>query len=354
MKGLFVEELKNGEVVDAIFLVRDKMLSATKDGRPYIRLNLIDRTGKVEARVWERQGQDNRIEETFKGLSKNAFVRVRGRVETFKETLQINVETIETVDPGGVDAADFVPKGTKNPDDLVRDLTKIAASLADPHLRRLINAFLKDGDFMARFVRAPAAKKLHQAYLGGLIEHTHNIVRMALDVSRYYPQVNGDLLVTGSFLHDIGKIHELDYSRAFDYSDKGRLVGHLFIGARMVDQKIAGIGDFPDELKDLVLHMVLSHHGAHEYGAPVLPATPEAVILYQLDDLDAKVWGFLAEIARSESLEGNWTAFSNVYNRFIYKGDTFVGMGEQEPDRRERKKKDAAAKRLMLGLFDDE
>jgi len=354
MGKVFVEELKNGQDVDSIFLVRDKGLAATKDGRPYIKIALIDRTGKVEARMWDRQAEGRDIEGTFMGFNQNDFVRVTGRVESFKDTLQINVESITPATGRDIDIADFVPKGDKNPDEIVRDLTRVFASFKNPFLKRLGNAFLKDARFMERFTRAPAAKKLHQAYIGGLLEHTHNIVKMALDVAHYYPQLNGELLVIGAFLHDIGKIEELDYERAFDYADRGRFLGHLFIGARMVDEKIAAIEKFPEDLKNMVLHMILSHHGQHEYGAPVLPATLEAVVLFQLDDLDAKVWGFTGEQVRSEALPGNWTAFSNVYRRFIYKGDTYIGTDEDEAEKRERKQREGIDKKLILNLFDEQ
>lgn len=354
MSKAFVEELKNGQVVDSVFLVRDKALAVTKDGRPFIKLALIDRTGKVEARMWDRQGEERSIERTFESFKQNDFVRVAGRVESFKEVLQINVEAIAPMSADEIDIADFVPTGEKNPDEIVRDLTRIFASFKNPFIKRLGNAFLKDGPFMERFTRAPAAKKLHQAYLGGLLEHTHNLVKMALDVSRHYPQLNGELLVIGAFLHDIGKTEELDYRRAFDYSDRGRFLGHLFIGAKMTDEKIAAIESFPEDLKNMILHLILSHHGLHEYGAPVLPVTIEAVVLFQLDDLDAKVWGFTGEQARSESLPGNWTAFSNVYQRFIYKGDTYIGTEEDEAEKRERKKRERSDKKLILSLFDDQ
>ncbi len=354
MSKIFVEELKNGQGIDSVFLVRDKALSVTKDGRPYIRVALMDRTGKVEGRMWDRQGDEKGVERTFEGFNQNDFVRVTGRIESFKDALQINVESIVPAPAHDIDIADFVPKGEKNPEEVVRDLTKIVASLKNPFLKRLANSFLKDGRFMERFTRAPAAKKLHQAYLGGLLEHTENLVRMSLDIAKYYPQLNGELLVIGALLHDIGKIYEFDYERAFDYSDQGRLLGHLYIGARLVDEKIAAIESFPEDLRNMVLHLILSHHGRHEYGAPVLPATIEAVVLFQLDDLDAKVWGFTGEQLRSEALPGNWTSFSNVYQRFIYKGDTYLGMGEDEAEVRERKKRKRADQKLMLGLFDDQ
>jgi 3'-5' exoribonuclease len=354
MSKVFVEDLKNGQNVDSVFLVRDKGLAVTKDGRPYIKLALIDRTGKVEARMWDRQAEERTIERTFEGFRQNDFVRVTGRIESFKDSLQINVESITAIPPRDIDITDFVPSGDKNPEEIVRDLTRIVASLKNPFLKRLGNAFLKDTRFMERFTKAPAAKKLHQAYIGGLLEHTYNLVRMALDVSRYYPHLNGGILVIGALLHDIGKIEELDYERAFDYSDRGRFLGHLFIGAKMTDEKIAAIESFPEDLKNMVLHMILSHHGQHEYGAPMLPVTLEAIVLFQLDDLDAKVWGFTGEQARSETLPGNWTAFSNVYGRFIYKGDTYIGTEEDEAEKGERKKRERIDKKLILSLFDDQ
>ncbi len=350
MKKVFVEELSAGMQVDSVFLVRDKNLATTKNGNPFLNLNLIDRTGKIAAKVWEKRDDPGYVERASESFGKNDFVRVSGRVDTYMENIQLIVESIGLVVTGDVTLSDFIPTGDRNPEEMVKELMKINEDIKNPYIKKLLSAFLTDGDFMRKFKQAPAAKKLHQAYLGGLMEHTLNLVKMAEAMSEHYPHVNRDLLLCGTILHDIGKMEELDYERSFDYSDRGRLLGHIFIGARMVSEKIRGIEGFPPRLADLILHMILSHHGEFEHGSPVLPAIPEAIILHHVDNMDAKVWGFMGEVERSSDLDGNWTKYSNVYERFIYKGDTFLGFGGDEGEKEKKKKR----KKLSLSLFDDE
>ena len=351
MKKVFVDELNVGIQVDSIFLVRDKKLGTTKNGRPYLDLNLIDKTGKVAAKVWEKREDQSYVERVYESFGKNDFVRVSGRVESYRENNQLNVDRIEVVDAKDVELEDFLPTGERNPDEMVKEFLKINSGIVNPHIKKLIASFFKDNDFMSKFMTAPAAKKLHQAYLGGLMEHTLNLVNMAIALADYYPFVNRDLLICGALLHDIGKMEELDYVRSFDYSDTGRLLGHIFIGAEMVKEKIDKIDDFPKTLSDMILHMILSHHGERQFGSPVLPAIPEAIILHQIDNMDAKVWGFLGEMDRSIDVEGNWTKYSKVYERFIYKGDTFFGFEKSGSSGR---KGEGKKKRSALSLFDDD
>lgn len=349
MKKTFVDELSAGMQVDSVFLVRDKNLATTKTGNPFLNLNLIDRTGKIAAKVWEKRDEPGYVERVNGDFGKNDFVRVSGRIDTYMDNIQLIVESIGPVKDGDVELSDFIPTGERNPDEMVKELIKITGEMKNPYIKRLLTSFLKDGDFMAKFKKAPAAKKLHQAYLGGLMEHTLSLVKMAAAVADHYPQVNRDLLICGTILHDIGKMEELDYERSFDYSDSGRLLGHIFIGARMVRDRIGEIDGFPERLSDLILHMILSHHGDFQFGSPVLPAIPEAIILHHVDNMDAKVWGFMGEMERSSELEGNWTKYSNVYDRFIYKGDTFLGFGDDEAEKEKKRRK-----KVSLSLFDDE
>ncbi|MBN1572338.1 MAG: HD domain-containing protein [Deltaproteobacteria bacterium] len=349
MKKVFVDELSAGIQVDSVFLVRDKNLATTKNGNPFLNLNLIDRTGKIAAKVWERRDDPGYVERINGDFGKNDFVRVSGRVETYMENIQLIVDSIGQVAAGDVELSDFIPTGDRNPDEMVRELMKIGEKIRNPYIKRLLSAFFTDNDFMRKFKQAPAAKKLHQAYLGGLLEHTLNLVKMAMAVSEHYPHVNRDLLVCGTILHDIGKMEELDYERSFDYSDSGRLLGHIFIGAEMVRERIKMIEGFPERLADLIIHMILSHHGEFVHGSPVLPAIPEAIILHHVDNMDAKVWGFMGEVERSSDIDGNWTRYSNVYERFIYKGDTFLDLSGDEGEKEKKKKK-----KLSMSLFDDE
>jgi len=338
--------------VDDIFLVRDKALATTRDGRPYLNVNLIDRTGKVGAKLWEKRDDPGYVQRIFASFQKNDFVRAIGRADVYKETMQLILDDLSKADDSVVDIFDFLPAGEVDPEELARDLKKIAETVANPHIKKLLDAFFKDKEFMARFKLAPAAKKLHQAYLGGLIEHTSLLVKMAVAVADFYPHVNRDLLIAGAFFHDIGKIEELEYDRSFDYTDRGRLVGHLVIGARMVQEKIDAVGDFPEEITNLLLHLILSHHGELQYGSPVAPVLPEAVMLHYLDHMDATVWGFQGEVERSAEVEGNWSKFSNVYQRYIYSGDRFFGGDAGESDR--SRKEQAKKQKTSLSLFDDE
>lgn len=351
MKKVFVDEFSVGREIDSIFLVRDKKLATTKNGRPYLDLNLIDKTGKIAAKLWEKRDDQSYVERVYESFGKNDFVRVAGRVESYRESNQLNVDIVELVDDEDVELSDFLPTGERNPDEMVKEFVKINSEIKNPYIKKLIASFFKDNDFMTKFKTAPAAKKLHQAYLGGLMEHTLNLVNMAVVITDYYPHVNRDLLICGTLLHDIGKMEELDYSRSFDYSDKGRFLGHIFIGTEMVKRKIDKINDFPERLSDMILHMILSHHGELQFGSPVLPLIPEAIILHQIDNMDAKVWGFLGEIDRSVDLDGNWTKYSNVYERFIYKSDTSFGFENNDYSKTKDKRK---KKRSALSLFDDE
>jgi 3'-5' exoribonuclease len=338
-----------GDELDSIFLVRDKIILTTKDGRPYLTVNLVDRTGKIAARAWDRPQEADYIKRLSESIRKNDFVRVTGLVESFKDAILIRVDRIESIQSGEISLEDFLPRGNANPDDQIKELFKIINRIKNPHIKKLLTAFYKDKRFIERFKKAPAAKKLHQAYLGGLLDHTLAIANMAFAVSEHYPEINRDLLVCGAILHDIGKIEELDYERTFDYTDRGRLLGHIVIGTMMIREKMDDLPDFPRETRDMILHLILSHHGSLANGSPVLPAVPEAVILHALDNMDATVWGFITEQVKSREVEGSWTRFSKVYERFIYKGDTFFGLEEEETGLK-RKSLD----KLIYGLFDDE
>lgn len=353
MTKTFVSDLTSGQPVDTVFLVRDKAVATTRDGRPYLNVNLIDRTGKVGAKLWEKRDDPGYVQRIFESFQKNDFVRVVGRVDMYKETMQLILDDLFVADTSAVDISDFLPSGDIDPEKLVRELKQITDTIEDPSIKKLVDAFFMDKEFMTRFKRAPAAKKLHQAYLGGLIEHTALLVKLAAAVAGFYPHVNRDLLIAGSLLHDIGKIEELAYDRTFDYTDRGRLVGHLMIGARMVQEKIDAIKNFPEETANLILHLILSHHGELQFGSPVVPAIPEAVLLHHIDHMDATVWGFLGEVERSADVEGNWSKFSNVYQRYIFSGDRFFG---HQPEGASLPRKDATGKQkvVSLSLFDDE
>jgi 3'-5' exoribonuclease len=199
------------------------------------------------------------------------------------------------------------------------ELKSIASDVHHPSLRRLLLAFFEDEGFVKKFKLAPAAKAVHHVYIGGLVEHTLSVVQLILLIGPRYRGINQDLLITGGILHDIGKIAELSFDRTFDYTDPGRLLGHIILTVQMIDEKIRIIPEFPEELSTLLEHIVLSHHGEYAFGSPKLPQTLEALLLHHVDDMDAKIHGFLAWIEKEKDTPSRWTSYHKLFDRFIFK-----------------------------------
>ncbi len=329
MAKKFITEFKSGEPVDELFLVRRKEMKTARNGSQYIQAELGDRTGSLSAKMWDATPL------VFAAFDVDDFVRVRGKVETYQNVLQLNLRTVTKADPASVNLADFLPRTDKDPDEMLAALRKVVAQVKDPHVAALLNAFFADEGFVKSFQWAPAAVSLHHAFLGGLLEHTLSIVGLALKMGEHYGDAPGpslappgtgpaqllrqDLLLAGCILHDIGKTREISHTRTFQYTDEGGLLGHLVMGAMMVQEKAAGIKDFPKETLMAIQHMILSHHGQLEFGSPVLPATAEAVALHHLDNLDAKVYGLNRAIAEDPNPDSNWTEWNRMFERRIYK-----------------------------------
>ncbi len=313
MKETFLNKLKAGEFVDDIFVAGKKHLAHKKDGNPYLTLSLVDSSGDMKAVVWDN------VEAIHKAFSEKDYVRIKGNVLEYRETLQLVVKHIEKVDPDKVDSTDFLPATQRDVDRMLTSLIEITKRVENNHLSNLINSFLEDKTFVELFKTAPAAKKMHHAYLGGLLEHTFSVVRLIEIVSAHYKGVDKDLLIAGGMLHDIGKVHELSYNSCIDYSDPGRLLSHIIIGVEMVDKKISALEEFPQDLALLLKHMIISHHGCREFGSPEPPKTLEAIILYHLDDLDAKVTG-IRSFMEQEDPDAAWTSYHRILERFFYKG----------------------------------
>jgi 3'-5' exoribonuclease len=278
------------QVITGFFAVAAKQVRSKKDGAPYFALTLADATGQIEARMWETAEAGE--------FSAGDIIKLRGQVCRHQEKLQINVEKIRKAHEDEFDLGDFVPKTTRDVDELWAELNGYVDSFTDEHLKALLRSFLDDEEIAAAMREAPAAKSMHHAWIGGLLEHVVSLLGICDLVAKHYA-VNRDLLLTGAVLHDIGKLQELRWGTTFDYTLEGQLLGHITIGLGMVERKIAALPDFPAELRVLVSHLVLSHHGRYEFGSPKLPMIPEAVLLHYLDDMDAKMQTMRNEFARN-------------------------------------------------------
>jgi len=315
MKKVFVGDLVENQTVDTVFLVVEKRIAETRSGVPYLRLRLSDRTGEVEGRIWEQ------APELAKEFERDDFVRFKGRVNRYQDTLQLVIHHIERLSESVIDPADFLPTSTRDIEAMWNELRTVARGVENRSLRDLLDAFLNDPEFSVRFKRAPAAKKLHHVYIGGLLEHTVDLCKLVFAVSEIYSVLNRDVLLTGAILHDIGKIEELTYERSFDYSDQGRLLGHVVMGVEMLETKIAGLDNFSQELALNLKHLIISHHGQYIWGSPKRPKTLEAIILHYLDDMDAKFNGVHAFLERYIRFNSRWTEHHPIFDQFFYQPD---------------------------------
>jgi 3'-5' exoribonuclease len=311
VKTLYAADIRDNQLVDGFFLVASKQHGVTRNGGGYLTLKLLDRSGEIEARIWER------AEDLGRGFDKNDFVRVRGHATLYQGRIQVRVQDVIRVDQSKVEPEDFLPKSAADPWAMVDELQAILRSIKNPHLLSLVESFLADEELMALLRRAPGAKTIHHPYLSGLLEHTLSLLKLILKVVENYHGVDVDLLLVGGFLHDIGKIYEFSFDRAIEYTDEGQLLGHLVMEVELVEKKIAAIADFPPELAMLVKHLLVSHHGAYEFGSPKLPQTLEAVILHSLDDLDGKIQA-IQNLPEKEP-GSKWTVFHRAYGRSFYR-----------------------------------
>lgn len=311
MKSLYIADIREQQSVDAIFLVASKNQGVTKGGSSYLTLKLVDRSGEIEARVWDR------ADDLARGFDKNDVVRVRGQAILYQGKIQIRIQDIIRVEAEKIAAEDLLPKSAHDPDVMLAELQMILRGIKNRHLLALAEACFADEELMNRLKRAPGAKSIHHPYLSGLLEHTLSLLKLMLKVVENYRGIDVDLLLIGGFLHDIGKVYELTFERALDYSDAGQLIGHLVMEVELVGKKIETIPDFPAELALLVKHMLVSHHGAYEFGSPKLPQTLEAVILHSLDDLDGKIQAIQSLPEKEPG--SKWTAFHRAYARSFYR-----------------------------------
>jgi 3'-5' exoribonuclease len=287
MKDIYIADLANfeeGKLFDGFFLVLAKQQRTTKTNKPYLNLILGDKTGQLEGRVWELG--DPRIAKDF---DRGDVVKARGSASRFDDRLQMKIDQLRVATPGEVDKSDLLPSTTYDVAALWKQLLSFVESFTNPDLKLLLNTILADPAIAGAYREAPAAKQLHHAWLGGLLEHVVSLLTLAERVAPHYPMLDRDLLLTGVVLHDIGKITELSWEIGFEYTVEGILLGHIQMGVALAEKTMDSLPNFPPRLKTLVLHMILSHHGKLEFGSPKLPMIPEALVLNFLDDLDAKM-----------------------------------------------------------------
>jgi 3'-5' exoribonuclease len=287
MKDIYIADLANfdeGKPFDGFFLVLAKQQRTTKSNKPYLSLILGDKTGQLEGRVWAPD--DPRIAKDFE---RGDIVKARGSASRFDDRLQMKIDQLRNAAASEVDKADLLPSTTYDVAELWRQLQSFVDSLTNPDLKLLLTTLLAEPDLAQAYREAPAARQLHHAWLGGLLEHVVSLLTLADRVAPHYPILDRDLLLTGVILHDIGKVRELSWEIGFEYTIEGTLLGHIQIGAALAERTMDSLPNFPPKLKTLVLHMILSHHGKLEFGSPKLPMIPEALVLNFLDDLDAKM-----------------------------------------------------------------
>ncbi len=322
MKSPYVKEVGPNQAVSTFFLVLNKEIRQKKTGEPYLSLSLCDRTGELDAKMWDNVAE---VMETF---DRDDFVKVKGVVQIFHNRPQLTIHKMQRVADNEVEFADYFPASERNPDEMFAELRGIVEGMRSAPLRRLLDALLDDPEIARRYKIAPAAKQIHHAYLGGLLEHVLSLCGLAKLTASHYRSIDLDLLLAGVVLHDIGKIHELSYERGFSYTTDGQLLGHIMIGLRMMAEKLAGIPDFPPRLRTLVEHMILSHHGKLEFGSPKLPQFPEAVLLHYIDDLDSKMECMRVMVDRDNQVEGHFTAYSPAMERSILKKSKYLGASD--------------------------
>lgn len=318
MKSAYLSDIKPNQVFTTTFLVHVKDVRQKKSGEPYLSLMLGDRTGEVDAKMWDN------VAEVLDTFDRDDFVKVKGVLQIFQNRLQLSVHKMMRVLDADVDFADFFPASTRDPMEMFAELRGIVAGLHNPHLKALLEAFLHEEPLARMYRTAPAAKHVHHAFLGGLIEHVLSVCRLCQMTASHYGNLDLDLLLTGAILHDIGKVAELTYERSFGYSSEGQLLGHIVIGLRLLHEKLRQFPDFPPKLQILIEHLIVSHHGELEFGSPKVPLFPEALLLHHLDNLDSKMECVRALVEKDRHVEGCWTGYSNSLDRAILKKAKFL------------------------------
>jgi 3'-5' exoribonuclease len=312
MKSQYVDELKSGQTVKEKFVLTRKTLKDKRDGGYYALLEFSDRTGSIDGISWDS--------DILVDISSGDFVFITGNVAEYSGRLQVVINSISKVAEDEIDALDFLPRYSGDIEKVIADIREFKTRVKNTALRRLLDSFFDDDDFVKLLGLAPAAKRVHHAYLGGLAVHTLSVLRLLDSIISVYGFLDADLLITAGILHDVGKIYEYTYKKRIDVSDQGRLLGHIVIGSEMVAERIEMIGDFPEDLRLKILHMILSHHGEVQWGSPKPPLFPEALALHFVDNLDAKMEMMKQVFDRHRGENKQWSDYHPFLEREIFLG----------------------------------
>jgi len=324
MKTPYVSELEPNQLVQGVFLVQHKEIRQKKTGEPYLSLTLADRSGDLDAKMWDN------VPEVMDTFERDCFLKVKGMVQLFQNKPQLTIYRLQLLAETEIDIADFLPASKRDRDEMFAELKGWIASMTNLHLKALIETIFADEAIALAYRTAPAAKSIHHGWIGGLIEHVLSVCQLAKVTAAHYPDIDFDLLLTGVILHDIGKIHELTYARSLGYSTEGQLIGHISIGVRMVEDALRKLPGFPPLLRDLVEHMILSHHGSLEFGSPKVPMFLEAMLLHQIDNLDSKMEAMRAHIAKDRQATGVWTGYNPALERIVLKKQQYLVEPEEQ------------------------
>jgi len=326
MKDFYIRDCAQHEnqTITTTFVVASKQIKPKKTGDLYIALTLADRTGQIEAKIWDN------VHEVLDAFEQDDFVKIKGLLNKYNNRFQLTIHKLRKCEEHELDFSDYLPKTEKDVDALWRTLGEFVDGFQNEQLKALIRAFMADPEIECRYKNAPAAKTLHHAFVGGLLDHVVSLFRSCDLVSRNYPQIDRDLLMSGAFLHDIGKLHELSYARSISYTTSGQLLGHMIIELEMLHAKIAQVPGFSDELKILLEHMIISHHGQYEFGSPKLPMFPEALMLHYLDDLDSKMESMRAQFEREAETDDAWAGYNASLGRPLLNVKKFLAKKKEK------------------------
>lgn len=322
-----VAELQAGaRIDDQVFRVAAKDLRTTTNGSLYIHIVIADGSGQMLARLWSA------TQELYDSVPEGGLMHFRGRVENYKGNRQFIIDGMRVVTPGSFDPAEFLPHSPFDADGMWNELKELLRAVKNADLLALIGKFVNDARFVADFKRAPAAVQFHHAYIGGLLEHTRNLLRLARAVCPLYPDLSQDLVLTGIFFHDAGKVRELAYAQNLEYTDEGQLLGHITQAVLWVHEKCRELEQetkrpFPAAIETALKHIILAHHGKYEFGSPRLPALPEAIVVHYLDNLDAKVQMFAEAVRADNDATSHWTGYVKALETRVFKPDI---MGERK------------------------
>ena len=310
-----VSELKDRDQVQQFFLVKEKHLSLGKNGRPFLSLSLGDKTGSLDAKMWDN------VEDSAREFEVGDLVHIKGQIQLFQNRKQLIVHKIEKTPDAPTDLTEFIPTSKVDGQALYMELLQIVKSMKNSQLKQLVTDTLEDPDIKPLFLKAPAAKSIHHAWLGGLIEHVLSMTKLLLFMADHYKFLNRDLLIFGAIFHDLGKIWELSFESGINYTDRGRLIGHMEMACELIDRKTQRIMGFNQDLRDICKHMVLSHHGKLEYGSPKRPKFMEAMMVAMVDDLDSKVSTVQSWVENERVSSEKWSRYNDLFERYFLLDD---------------------------------